>query len=68
MIQSETLRLVRFQGARHPFAQAVGRDIANPTAILSASVNMLTHMHLEFHAKVIGDALERVIKAGKVRL
>ncbi|XP_064616815.1 isocitrate dehydrogenase [NAD] subunit beta, mitochondrial-like [Liolophura sinensis] len=54
-------------GARHPFAQAVGRDIANPTAILSASVNMLTHMHLEFHAKVIGDALERVIKAGKVR-
>merc|ERR1719259_1551349 len=28
-------------GARHPFAQAVGKNIANPTAMLLTSANML---------------------------
>ncbi|XP_056659573.1 isocitrate dehydrogenase [NAD] subunit beta, mitochondrial isoform X1 [Monodelphis domestica] len=32
------------QGARHPFAQAVGRNIANPTAMLLSSSNMLRHL------------------------
>lgn len=32
------------QGARHPFAQAVGRNIANPTAMLLSSANMLRHL------------------------
>ncbi|XP_056659574.1 isocitrate dehydrogenase [NAD] subunit beta, mitochondrial isoform X2 [Monodelphis domestica] len=31
-------------GARHPFAQAVGRNIANPTAMLLSSSNMLRHL------------------------
>lgn len=33
-----------FQGARHPFALAVGRNIANPTAMLLSAANMLRHL------------------------
>uniref|UniRef100_A0A8C5Q197 Isocitrate dehydrogenase [NAD] subunit, mitochondrial n=1 Tax=Leptobrachium leishanense TaxID=445787 RepID=A0A8C5Q197_9ANUR len=54
-------------GARHPFAQAVGRNIANPTAMLLTATNMLRHLNLEFHANLISDAVKRVIKQGKVR-
>jgi len=35
---------VLFQGARHPFSQAMGRNIANPTAMLLSSANMLKHL------------------------
>ena len=61
------ITLFIFQGARHPFAQAVGRNIANPTAILLSSANMLKHMHLDFHSQLVEDAVCKVIKAGKVR-
>ncbi|XP_064007327.1 isocitrate dehydrogenase [NAD] subunit beta, mitochondrial isoform X2 [Pogoniulus pusillus] len=54
-------------GARHPFAQAVGRNIANPTAMLLSASNMLRHLNLEFHANLISDAVKKVIKGGKVR-
>ncbi|XP_042322919.1 isocitrate dehydrogenase [NAD] subunit beta, mitochondrial isoform X2 [Sceloporus undulatus] len=54
-------------GARHPFAQAVGRNIANPTAMLLSSANMLRHLNLEYHSSMIADAVRKVIKVGKVR-
>ncbi|CAL1525864.1 unnamed protein product [Lymnaea stagnalis] len=54
------------QGARHAFAEAVGKNIANPTATLLASCNMLNHIHLEYHSKLIQDAVLKVIKSGKV--
>uniref|UniRef100_UPI00358ED74F isocitrate dehydrogenase [NAD] subunit beta, mitochondrial isoform X2 n=1 Tax=Myxine glutinosa TaxID=7769 RepID=UPI00358ED74F len=54
-------------GARHPFAQAVGRNIANPTAMLLTAANMLHHLNLNFHAKMISDAVKNVIEIGKVR-
>ncbi|NWQ83826.1 IDH3B dehydrogenase, partial [Columbina picui] len=54
-------------GARHPFAQAVGRNIANPTAMLLSASNMLRHLNLEFHSNLIADAVKKVIKVGKVR-
>ncbi|KFM13118.1 hypothetical protein AS27_14151, partial [Aptenodytes forsteri] len=54
-------------GARHPFAQAVGRNIANPTAMLLSATNMLRHLNLEFHSNLIADAVKKVIKVGKVR-
>ncbi|XP_031798110.1 isocitrate dehydrogenase [NAD] subunit beta, mitochondrial isoform X3 [Sarcophilus harrisii] len=54
-------------GARHPFAQAVGRNIANPTAMLLSSSNMLRHLNLEYHSNMIAEAVKKVIKAGKVR-
>ncbi|GFS10487.1 isocitrate dehydrogenase [NAD] subunit, mitochondrial [Elysia marginata] len=55
------------QGARHAFAEAVGKDIANPTATLLSSCNMLRHMHLEHHARVIEDTVLKVVKGGKIR-
>ncbi|XP_038045404.1 isocitrate dehydrogenase [NAD] subunit beta, mitochondrial-like [Patiria miniata] len=54
-------------GARHTFSQAVGRNIANPTAMLLCAANMLKHLHLDSHAKLIQTAVESVLKAGKVR-
>ncbi|NXY89183.1 IDH3B dehydrogenase, partial [Alcedo cyanopectus] len=54
-------------GARHPFAQAVGRNIANPTAMLLTAANMLRHLNLEFHSNLIAEAVKKVIKGGKVR-
>ncbi|XP_066428928.1 isocitrate dehydrogenase [NAD] subunit beta, mitochondrial isoform X2 [Eleutherodactylus coqui] len=54
-------------GARHPFAQAVGRNIANPTAMLLTATNMLRHLNLEYHSSLISDAVKKVIKQGKVR-
>ncbi|XP_059175330.1 isocitrate dehydrogenase [NAD] subunit beta, mitochondrial-like isoform X2 [Physella acuta] len=55
------------QGARHAFAEAVGKNIANPTATLLAACNMLKHMHLEYHSKLIEESLLKVIKSGKIR-
>ncbi|MBN3310988.1 IDH3B dehydrogenase, partial [Amia calva] len=55
-------------GARHPFAQAVGRNIANPTAMLLSAANMLRHLNLEYHSHVVTEAVKRVIKLGKVKV
>ncbi|KAL3872398.1 hypothetical protein ACJMK2_040326 [Sinanodonta woodiana] len=55
------------QGARHAFAEAVGKNIANPTGVLLSSCNLLRHIHLDYHCKLIEDALLKVIKDGKVR-
>ncbi|KAJ8300906.1 hypothetical protein KUTeg_022425 [Tegillarca granosa] len=54
-------------GARHSFAEAIGKNIANPTAVLLSGCNMLKHIHLEYHSQLIEDALIRVIKTGKVK-
>merc|ERR1719369_30837 len=54
-------------GARHAFAGAVGKDHANPTAMLLAAANMLRHMQLHRYADVITKAVHTVIKNGKVR-
>ncbi|XP_005808517.1 isocitrate dehydrogenase [NAD] subunit beta, mitochondrial isoform X1 [Xiphophorus maculatus] len=54
-------------GARHPFAQAVGRNIANPTAMLLSAANMLRHLNLEYHSQMVSEAVKKVIKQGKVR-
>lgn len=54
-------------GARHAFAGAVGRDAANPTAMLLAAANLLSHMQLHRYSNVITKAVHTVIKNGKVR-
>ena len=58
---------VNWQGARHAFAEAVGKNIANPTATLLSACNMLKHIHQEYYALLIQDAIHRVIKAGRVQ-
>ena len=32
------------QGARHTYAEMAGRNVANPTAMILAGVDMLEHM------------------------
>ncbi|CAK9296080.1 unnamed protein product, partial [Gordionus sp. m RMFG-2023] len=54
-------------GARHPFAEAVGKHIANPTAMLWSASNMLGYLQLPKYQKMIKDALFKVIKDGKIR-
>lgn len=52
-------------GARHTYAQMAGRNIANPTAMILAGVDMLEHMNLGFYAKMISDALQKTISEGQ---
>jgi len=54
-------------GARHAFAGAVGKDAANPTAMLLATANLLRHMCLHRYADIITKAVHNVIKSGRVR-
>lgn len=54
-------------GARHPFAQAVGRNIANPTAMLLASANMLHHLHFVKEGDLLSEAVTKVVNDGKTR-
>ncbi|XP_068709337.1 isocitrate dehydrogenase [NAD] subunit beta, mitochondrial-like [Montipora foliosa] len=52
-------------GARHTYSQMAGRNVANPTAMILAGVDMLDHMNLGFYAKMINDALKKTISKGK---
>lgn len=56
-----------FQGSRHTFAQAVGKNIANPTAMLLCAANMLRHVNHHVYSDQIKQAVQRVLQAGKVR-
>jgi isocitrate dehydrogenase (NAD+) len=54
-------------GARHSFATAAGRNIANPTAMLLCSANLLKHINLGTYGQRIESAVYKVIKSGKYR-
>ena len=49
-------------GARHSFSGGIGKNIANPTAMLLCSANMLEHMSLPLQSKRIKDAVKKTIK------
>lgn len=55
------------QGARHTFSEAVGKNVANPTAMLLCSAKLLRHVNLHHYGDMIINAINRVLKAGKVR-
>jgi len=55
------------QGARHTFSEAIGKNIANPTAMLLCSANMLNHIGLNSYGDQIRNAVESVIQEGKVK-
>jgi hypothetical protein len=48
------------------FQQLVGTKKANPVATLSASVQMLRHLGLDYHANVIHYAIDRTINYDKI--
>ncbi|KAK2706245.1 isocitrate dehydrogenase [NAD] subunit beta, mitochondrial-like [Artemia franciscana] len=54
-------------GARHTFSEAVGKNVANPTAILLAGADMLNHINLQYYGNMIKSAVERVLRVGKIR-
>ncbi|XP_028165008.1 isocitrate dehydrogenase [NAD] subunit beta, mitochondrial isoform X3 [Ostrinia furnacalis] len=47
------------QGARHIFSGAVGKNIANPTAMLLCSANMLAHVNLHSYSKMMKNAINK---------
>ncbi|RWS16511.1 putative isocitrate dehydrogenase [NAD] subunit beta-like protein, partial [Dinothrombium tinctorium] len=54
-------------GARHTFGEAVGKNIANPTAMLLCAAKMLAHVNLPDYSQRLTNALETVIASGKAR-
>ncbi|XP_065222866.1 isocitrate dehydrogenase [NAD] subunit beta, mitochondrial [Planococcus citri] len=51
-------------GARHSYAEAVGKNVANPTALLLCAAKMLTHINLQYYGDMIRNAVNTVLKAG----
>ena len=54
-------------GARHTFDSAVGKNSANPTAMLLSSVKLLEHLGLDSDAAKIENAVHTVLKDGKTK-
>ncbi|GAB6022318.1 Isocitrate dehydrogenase [NAD] subunit beta, mitochondrial [Chamberlinius hualienensis] len=54
-------------GARHAYYDAVGRDVANPTAMFLSATNMLRHVNMENYSVAIEKAMFKVLNDGKVR-
>jgi isocitrate dehydrogenase (NAD+) len=54
-------------GARHTYSEAVGKNVANPTAMLLCSAKLLRHVNLPVYGDMIRNAVDQVLKDGKVR-
>jgi len=54
-------------GARHTFSEAIGKNVANPTAMLLCATKMLRHVNLQYYSDKVQSAIEKVLKGGKVR-
>ncbi|KAL0277694.1 UNVERIFIED_CONTAM: hypothetical protein PYX00_004898 [Menopon gallinae] len=54
-------------GARHTFSEAVGKNVANPTAMLLCAAKMLRHVNLTTYSDMIRKAVSTVLKNGKVK-
>lgn len=46
---------------------SLGRNVANPTAMLLSAAKLLEHVGLDIHAKKIKLGVDKVLRAGKVR-
>jgi len=54
-------------GARHTYSEAVGKNVANPTAMLLCASKMLRHINLHVWGDMIRNAIEKVLKDGKIK-
>ncbi len=60
--------IVSFEPAcKHMFSAGAGRNCANPAAMLYAAADMLDHIGHRHHGRQLREAVDRVIKAGRVR-
>lgn len=53
-------------GTRNTGTAIAGKNIANPIAMLNASVDMLEHLGHQTHAKIIDKAIERTINEDRI--
>lgn len=53
-------------GTRNTGTAIAGKNIANPIAMLNASVDMLEHLGHKYHAEIIGEAIEKTLNEDKV--
>ena len=60
-------KTLKFQGARHTFAEGVGKNIANPTALLLCASKMLRHINLLSYSEQIYNAILKTLADGKIR-
>jgi len=60
------MNLPNLQGARHTYAEAVGKNVANPTAMMLCAAKMLNHVNLKDYGDMIRNAINRVLTGGKV--
>ena len=56
-----------FKGARHTFSEAVGKNVANPTAMLLCASKMLRHINLTHYSQMIYGAINLTLKIGKTK-
>ncbi|KAJ6638908.1 Isocitrate dehydrogenase [NAD] subunit beta, mitochondrial [Pseudolycoriella hygida] len=54
-------------GARHTFSEAVGKNLANPTAMLLCGAKMLRHVNLQPYSDMITSAINKVLNEGRFR-
>merc|ERR1712029_476680 len=54
-------------GARHTFDEAVGKGVANPTAMLLTTLNLLKHLGLHEEEILLSKAINRVLSEAKVK-
>ncbi|GLV34245.1 Isocitrate dehydrogenase 3b [Carabus blaptoides fortunei] len=54
-------------GARHTFSEAVGKNVANPTAMMLCSAKLLAHVNLQKYSDMIRNSVNKVLSDGKVR-
>lgn len=54
-------------GARHTFSEAVGKNLANPTAMLLCGAKLLRHINLQTYSDMITNAINKVLIEGKFR-
>ncbi|GFR20277.1 isocitrate dehydrogenase subunit gamma, mitochondrial [Trichonephila clavata] len=53
-------------GSRNTGKSIAGKNIANPVAMLNASADLLEHLGLNKHAKIIGDAIYQTVNVDKI--
>nr|CAD7447734.1 unnamed protein product [Timema bartmani] len=53
-------------GARNTGTSIAGKNIANPIAMLNASVDMLEHLGHRYHAEIIKNAIDKTINEDRI--
>ncbi|KAG8183094.1 hypothetical protein JTE90_010917 [Oedothorax gibbosus] len=53
-------------GSRNTGKSIAGKNIANPVAMLNASVDLLEYLQLKKHAKIIGDAIYQTVNVDRI--